>query len=230
MKLRSSEPERLDLETPSREMMARIVGYLGFVNRRLGGIRAVARHFASVRGPATVLDVGAGAADVPLALAARFPGLRPIALDRSPLALSFAAGLPRVRGDALRLPFADRSIDWVIATHFIHHFPDAGVVAILREFDRVARRGIIVNDVVRSRAALFWIRLLTLGANPYVRADGPQSVRRSFRLEEIESLARRAGIDWLRASPSFPCRFTLWGERPGEPGADSPSTALHTQL
>lgn len=214
MKTRSTELERLDRETPPREMLARVVGYLRFVNRWLGGVGAVAHHLKRAAGPISLLDVGAGAADVPASLAERFPNVRPFALDRSGEMLSFASGLPRVRGDVLRLPFRDRSVDFVICTHFLHHFDDDGAVAVLREMARVARRGLVVNDLLRRRRALFWIRVFTLWANPYVKADGPLSVRRGFTVAEAEALARRAGLDWLRVKVHFGHRFTLAGERP----------------
>jgi hypothetical protein len=105
-------------------------------------------------------------------------------------------------------------VDYVTATHFFHHLTDEEVVSILMEFDRVARRGIIVNDLLRSRRALAWIRLFTLFANPCVKADGPLSVRRSFTLAEIKALAARSGLHWLKVRVHFGHRFTLAGERP----------------
>ena len=42
MRVRSTEPELLDLETPPPEEQERIAGYLAFVNRWLGGTAAVA--------------------------------------------------------------------------------------------------------------------------------------------------------------------------------------------
>jgi hypothetical protein len=117
---------------------------------------------------------------------------------------------------------ADRSVDWVIATHFFHHLTDEQCVGALREFDRVARKGIVVNDLLRNRRALFWIRLFSLWANRYVKADGPQSVRRAFTPEEARALAERAGLPWLQVRLHFGHRFTLAGRRPrrrleGEP-------------
>ena len=216
MKTRSTEPELLDLETPPPEVRERIAGYLAFVNRWLGGTAAVAHHLRGVREAATVLDVGAGAADIPRDLARRNPHLQCIAFDLSEWMLALASGLPRIRGDVRWFPFRDRSVDYVIATHFFHHLTDDQIVLALREFDRVARRGIVVNDLIRSRRALAWIKLFTLWANRYVRYDGPQSVRKGFRVEEIESLARRAGLDWLRVTRHFGHRLTLAGERPGQ--------------
>jgi ubiquinone/menaquinone biosynthesis C-methylase UbiE len=40
--------------------------------------------------------------------------------------------------DALNLPFADRSFDFVLASMFLHHFETKGAARILRSFARVA--------------------------------------------------------------------------------------------
>jgi SAM-dependent methyltransferase len=211
--MRSPGLELLDTETPPPAERARILGYLAFVNRWLGGTSATAQRLEGLDGPASVLDVACGGADVLRDLQRRFPAIRPLALDLSAWPLEFAAGLPRLRGDALRLPFRDRSVDYVITTHFFHHLTDEQIVTVLREFDRVARRGIVVNDLLRTRRALFWIRLLTLWANRYVKYDGPQSVRRAFTIPEVEALSRRAGLGWLTVRRHFGHRFTLAGER-----------------
>ncbi len=214
MKTRSARLERLDVETPPREEMRRVAGYLAFVNRWLGGTRAVAYHLKGIHEHIRVLDVAAGAGDMARSLALRFPNAMLVALDMSEMMLSFGEGLRRVRADGRCLPFADKSVDYVTTTHFFHHLTDDEVVSILKEFDRVARRGIIVNDLLRSRRALAWISLFTLFANPYVKADGPLSVRRSFTVAEIRALATRSGLDWLKVRVHFGHRFTLAGERP----------------
>lgn len=213
MKARSDRLERLDQETPSQEEMKRVVGYLAFVNHWLGGTGAVAYHLRHIHDPITVLDVAAGAGDIARSLKGRFPNVTMVALDQSETMLSFGEGLTRVRGDGRRLPFADKSVDFVTATHFFHHLKDEEIVATLKEFDRVARRGIIVNDLLRRHRALAWIYLMTLFANPYVREDGPLSVRRGFTVPEIQNLAARSGLDWLKVRVHFGHRFTLAGER-----------------
>jgi SAM-dependent methyltransferase len=212
---RSLEPELLDRETPPPEMLARVTGYLRFVNRRLGGLGPFLRFFGRIREPVTVLDVGAGSGDLVRDLAARLPHVRPVALDRSEAMLALGdRGVARVRGDAFRLPFADRGVDYVISNLFLHHLSDDEAAAALRECGRVARRGIVVNDLRRAWGGYVWIRVLTLWANPYVKVDGPLSVRRAFTPEEAEALARRAGLGWLRVERQPFYRWTLSGERP----------------
>ncbi len=206
---RSREPEMLDNGTPPRPELVRVAGYLAFVNRWLGGTRAVALHLRTAGEPITVLDVGAGAADVPLALARKVPGVKPMALDRSAAMLALASGVPRIRGDARALPLGDDSVDYAISTDFFHHLSDDETVLALKEMDRVARRGIVVNDLIRNRRALFWIWLFTLFANRTVKNDGPMSVRKAFTVAEIDALASRAGLPRFCVTRHFGHRFTL---------------------
>ncbi len=65
---------------------------------------------------------------------------------------------------------------------------------------RIARRGILVNDLHRHPMAYVGIWLLSraLRMAPMVQHDGPMSVRRGFRKEELKTLAHKTGL-----SPSF---------------------------
>jgi len=54
-------------------------------------------------------------------------------------------------GSAMELPLADKSVDVVLCSRLIHHFPDsASRVRILREFARVARVGVVVSFFDRA--------------------------------------------------------------------------------
>src|SRR5258706_13743148 len=66
-----------------------------------------------------------------------------------------------VCADALRLPFADNSIDIVMCSQVLHHFAGRQASELLREMDRVARVRVIVSDIRRSwiAAAGLWLRL-----------------------------------------------------------------------
>jgi SAM-dependent methyltransferase len=114
-----------------------------------------------------------------------------------------------VRGDALRLPFADGAVDYAISSTFLHHLDDDQSVAVLRELARVARRGIIVADLLRTRRAYFWISLFTLTAGPMVRHDARLSVAQAFNLREARELARRAGLAGAGVRRHFGHRFVI---------------------
>ncbi len=208
MKTRSLLPERLDVEDPPRELVQGAYRFLRFINRWLGGARAThlaLREFSARWKPGEtirVLDVAGGAGDMARLLAEREPRLRITIVD-------LRSG--DLRGDALRLPFRDGAFDYVISSLFLHHLSDEQAVRALRECDRVARRGMIMNDLIRRRRLYLWTRFFTLFGNEIVRYDGPLSVLKAFTVEELRRLA--APLPYLRTRACFGHRVLLYGER-----------------
>ena len=202
-----------------------------WVNRWLGGRRALLSRFKEFARnwnrdePITVLDVGTGTADLPGALqrwaSKRNYDLSIVAVDIDPKVLRFAREEePEIlfcRADVHRLCFGEGSFDYVVSSMFFHHLSDLEVIRALRSFDRIARRGIVINDLLRRRRAWLWIKFLTLPCNHILRTDGPLSVRKGFRVREIERVAREAGVGYLTARVHFGHRFTLAGQKPQNP-------------
>lgn len=153
---------------------------------------------------ATLLDVGTGLGDIPCRAReeARRNGieLTTIGLD-SALELASASQCSidfAVCADALRLPFADNSIDIVMCSQVLHHFTGRQASELLREMDRVARVRVIVSDLRRSwiAAAGLWLVSFPLRFHAVSRHDGVVSVMRGFTPEELvdtvyEAIARR---------------------------------------
>jgi ubiquinone/menaquinone biosynthesis C-methylase UbiE len=196
------------------------------VNQHLGNLRTIRREFRRFRvedvadpAPITVLDVGSGSGDIPQALRTMEPGLdlHVIALDRDSTAVASArrGRLDVVQGDALRVPFPDRSIDLVIAVKFAHHFHGPALDRLLEEMARVARRRVVVLDIRRHWLAYWgfkaWSQVFT--SNRLVRHDGPLSVLRGFtRAELLESAAPIDRFDWsVRSYAGF--QLALIGRR-----------------
>jgi ubiquinone/menaquinone biosynthesis C-methylase UbiE len=204
---------------------------------RLGGIQAILAHVApfvarvSAGEVLRVLDVGTGAADIPLALAkwARRHGhrVRVVALECHPTILAYAAratrGVPEVRvvaGDALEAPIRPGSVDLALCSLMLHHLPEAAVVDLFRRLAEVARLGFIVSDFRREWLAwaAVWVVTRAVSGNRMTRHDGPLSVRRAYTLAELTRLAARAGltdIRWHRAR-SFR-QIGVWVRSPTEP-------------
>ena len=173
-------------------------------NLLFGGRRAVLGEVERALrecGPrASLLDVGTGLGDVPAGAArvARRRGVRltTVGLDLAEeLARAAAArtGLA-LRGDAFRLPFADRGVDVVTCSQLLHHFPEAEGRLLIAELDRVARRRVVVADLRRSWLAAggFWSASWALGFHPITRHDGVLSVLRGFTAPELRDLVREA--------------------------------------
>ena len=118
--------------------------------------------------------------------------LRTVGVDASePLARNAACdALPTARADALRLPFADESVDIVLCSQLLHHFEDELAVALLRELDRVARHRVIVSDLRRSwlAASGIWLVSFPLRFHPVSRHDGVVSVLRGFTRPTLYSI------------------------------------------
>ena len=206
--------ERMDAPDLPPAELAGALRNLTWLNRCFGGFRVAAhftaRHLAAGGQTLTLLDVATGGADIPVGLVrrARAAGrrLRVIALDRHPQTLAFARKASQpfpemtlVRGDARALPFRDGSVDLALCNLSLHHFDDRGAVQVLGEMARVSRAALLVNDLRRSRLGLLLTRLLLSWCpNPLTRADGPLSFRRAFTPEEIQALARRAGLRGAR--------------------------------
>lgn len=149
----------------------------------------------------TLLDVGAGMGDVASWFErrrGRGPKLRALALDRHKEAarLCRERGLASVQGDAFRLPMADRSIDVVVASQLLHHFNRAAAVHLARELTRVARVGVVVGDLRRSRIAVMgiWCAAVVLRFHRVSRRDGVTSVRRGYTVPQLTELLHEAGI------------------------------------
>jgi ubiquinone/menaquinone biosynthesis C-methylase UbiE len=220
----------MDQPAASPEALRRSLIFIRRINRWLGYARATVWHLERFsrnwkRGESIrIVDFATGAADIPRAILhwSRRRGfdVRIVGLDLHATTLSIAAAagdrdaaLGLVRGDATRAPFADGAFDYALTGMFLHHLSEHHAVAVLREMDRVSRRGIIAADLLRHRRAAAWIRLLTLASDPMVRHDALVSVRQAFSRSEVLDLRREAGVGYAKYYRHFGHRFVLAGER-----------------
>jgi ubiquinone/menaquinone biosynthesis C-methylase UbiE len=203
--------ELLDEHDAPRADMERSLRDLRRINWYCGGVaiyRRLLRRFDSVR---SVLDVGAGTADllesiphVPIRIALDFK------IDHL-LYMRDGSKVPRVVGDAARLPFRNGAVDVVTSAHFFHHFTEDENVTILREALRVARRGVSVNDTRRHHAPLLFVRLLSALrlVGRITRFDAPASVLRGYTIAEAAKVADAVGMVRRKVVRAFPFRFAI---------------------
>ena len=187
------------------------------INRFLGGAHLSGRAMDGIvpaTGDLTMIDVGTGGADIPMALldlaTRRSRRLTIVAIDSRPEVIHAAVraapnvattpGLELRVGDGRSLPFPDASFDVAHASLVLHHLAPDPAVGLLREMARVARLGVVVNDLDRSRVG--WIGAWLLGhlatGNHYTRHDAPLSVRRAYRADEALTMFREAGLEPVR--------------------------------
>jgi SAM-dependent methyltransferase len=203
------------------------------VNRFAGGTSVVLRHLPEFlsgvsRGTTiTLLDIATGSGDIPRALVrwGRRRGYHPrvLATDVSEDVLAVArretADEPAITVqvcDARALPYRDGAFDIAVCSLALHHFPRADAIAVLAEMGRVARRGIILNDLVRTWPGYVgaWLLGNATTTNRLTRHDAPLSILRAFTPDELTEMAREAGLTNIAVTPHRFWRMALVARRP----------------
>jgi len=208
---RVDEPELLDEHDAPRADMERSLRDLQRINRWLGGIGVYRRLLKKHGGARSILDIGTGTSDNLEKTRGFLVGLD---INISHLLYRRTPGVHRVVGDARRLPFRENAVDVVTAAHFIHHFAPDDAAALLREWLRVAKRGVIVNDTLRHYVPLAVVLLLAKLrlVGRITRFDAPASVRRGYTVTEARGFADDAGAARAEVVNAWPFRFgiLLW--------------------
>jgi ubiquinone/menaquinone biosynthesis C-methylase UbiE len=164
----------------------------------------------------SILDVGTGSADVLHYFHNSFKinseQFKLTGLDINPRHLNYAKSklnhskISLVQADAFKLPFADKSFDFVISSLFLHHFNPEQIKKMLPEFLRVSKNAIIMNDLIRDYVPLIFFKLTQLiFARSYLtRHDGTASVRRSYTVKEMKEVVSSLGIKNFEIKEYFP--------------------------
>jgi SAM-dependent methyltransferase len=214
-------PELLDEDLGTPAEIARSLVDLRHINQWFGGMRTTSDLLRRVarstgRRKLSLLEVGAGAGDVPLTaqrvLAGQGLGVAVTLLDR------IWSHLPRdgtaaVAGDALHLPFRNETFDVVSCSLLVHHFEPQVLVEFARESLRVSRHAVLLNDLIRSRLHLFLVNLgLPLFRSRMTWHDAPASVRRAYTCPEMRDMLADAGARKVQISRHFLFRMgvLLW--------------------
>jgi len=196
--------EILDSPDVDPAIITRSLADVARANALFGGLSSAVDEIRDALGElpndATLLDVGTGLGDIPCRARAiaieNGITLTTIGLDAAcALAVASKSAVTlSVCADALKLPFADNSIDIVMCSQVLHHFSGVRALQLLREMDRVARRRVIVSDLRRSwlAAAGIWIVSFPLRFHAVSRHDGVVSVMRGFTPNELVDTVQQA--------------------------------------
>lgn len=198
---RSYQAEIMDDFSIRDERIDLALKELKVINRFLGGIsttkNALKYFINSANEEIKVLDIGSGSSDNLIAAKNRFPQLKIISIDKNlRVLIGSNNSLGKINSDAFELPFKNNSCDIVHIALFLHHFTEDEIQKLLKEFLRISKRGIIINDLQRSYLALVGIKLLTIlfSKSIMVKNDGPLSVKRGFTKSELINLLYDAGV------------------------------------
>jgi 2-polyprenyl-3-methyl-5-hydroxy-6-metoxy-1,4-benzoquinol methylase len=221
----------MDTLTLQPAVADRTLSFLEMTNRRFGGSGIILRRLDRWCGtwPAgetiTVLDVGTGAADIPRDIvswaAQRNVAVRITAIDMAPdiadVAHARVAGVPAIvveQSTLAQVAASGRRFDYVTGSLFLHHVPALQIGDALTAIDRLAVRGVILGDLVRSVTSLLAVGLLSaIAGNAIVRHDGPLSVRRAFTVDELSRVISELGLHYVAVRREGPFRLSAAGEK-----------------
>ena len=223
--------ELMDDPSCDRRALERTYARFGVVNSLVSGWRGVYRErilpLARRRaghGPLTVLDVGFGGGDVPVALArwAARDGidLRLTAIDPDERAFDYAlrrdapASVTFRRASSADLVAAGDRFDVVLSNHVLHHLDGGALAHVLSDSERLARHQVVHNDIERGRLAYvgYQVGITPLAPGSFLRTDGLRSIRRSYTLVE---LADAVPVGW-RVERHRPFRLLALFEGDGD--------------
>ncbi len=225
---RNLQPELLDLDQAPFEEVKDSLKDVQLVNKYLSGYKVLLNHVMpflkshSESHPISILDAATGSADQPIALVkyARNLGvpIKVTAIDINAKMISFARQESRkyqeirfLQCNVLSLPFKSESFDLVVNSLSLHHFSWENALIMLKEFSRLARKAVVINDLHRSRIAFgaIWILTRLLTKNRLTRFDAPVSVMNAFTPNELNKLAKEAGWKHFKVVRHFPYRLAL---------------------
>jgi ubiquinone/menaquinone biosynthesis C-methylase UbiE len=223
---RTAIPELLDSDAGTPSEIDASLSDLNRINRWFGGIattQSLVGHVARELGSKSLsmLEVAAGAGTVPAAVATALAGsgiqIEVTLLDRA--ASHLKNGNRRaVAGDALALPFSDRSFDLVSSTLFVHHLTPDEVVRFANEGLRVCRAAVVVNDLVRHPTHLGLVYAgMPLYRSRITRHDAPASVWQAYTVKEMEDMLRKSNAARVEITRHLLFRMGViaWKSAPG---------------
>jgi SAM-dependent methyltransferase len=208
LKVRSDAPEMMDSPKIQRKLLQKNLAELDIFNRYLGG------HSITLQGvkmlidrnkPYEIADLGCGSGDTLKYLAhwARKKDLllKFIGVDVNIHAIQYlkrnCMGYPEISGivmDYSEFLKLTEPVDIYVCSLFCHHLNNEQLIELFRLL-RKAKTGFVINDLHRSKAAYYsaWLFTRLFNSTVLSKNDGPVSVLKAFKRDELESLLLESG-------------------------------------
>jgi 2-polyprenyl-3-methyl-5-hydroxy-6-metoxy-1,4-benzoquinol methylase len=110
------------------------------------------------------------------------------------------------------------SFDVVHCALVLHHFSDDSDAArALAQMSKLARKGVVVNDLHRNLFAYsaIWILTRVFSRSRILQNDAPLSVARAFTRQELLQLAGTAGLSGVRIKWQWAFRWMMTADKWG---------------
>ncbi len=205
---RNTEPELMDNPMIDSDTLKEVLIDLNRVNKMLNGKKITVNAVAQLikehpKEVYTIVDMGCGDGWMlrELALFCKKKNIKAnfIGVDFSERAIQLAklasVSYPEIQflqQDILSLKASDLGCDILMCTLTMHHFNDEQISIFLKKFTNLARFGIVVNDLQRSRLAYY---LFTVFGSIFIKTsiakhDGLISIKSGFTKADLLNLAK----------------------------------------
>ncbi len=230
MRHRLTQPELMDRPGSDERLLHNTLTQFGTINRWLARARKVLKKQVvgnMKKAPHAhyhIVDLGAGACETMAWLLAHCQKqklqLRVTACDHDPQVVAYArARYGNVKGLDIQLrdvmDIDDlRPVDFFFANHFLHHLNDAGIIKLLKYLESFENARVLISDLRRSRLAYtaFYAGGPLLFPRSFAWHDGLLSIRKGFKLHELQALVKAAAganSRLYQIKRNFPARLVI---------------------
>jgi SAM-dependent methyltransferase len=210
-KYRSEEKEMLDDTTVRQDLLFKNLRELDILNRTTGGhaisLKGIKQLITNHSKIYHIVDLGCGSGDSLRAIAdwAResYFKVQLIGVDNNANAIEYlnkhCRSYPEISGiTADYQQFLDRnsSVDIVHCSLFCHHLNDEELIRLFTYFNEKVTTGFVINDLQRNWVAYYsaWFFTRLLNGTALAKNDGPISILRAFKANELKHLLQKVNI------------------------------------
>ena len=206
---RSNQPELMDDFREGLQSLRVVFDDINRVNTILGGSNITVNAVAQLmkehpQDDYTVVDMGCGDGNMLREVAKycnkRKINVRFIGIDLNEEALQLAeeasVNYPEIEyhhKDILALEVHDLNCDIIINTLTMHHFENRDLLLFLEKFNHLARIGVVINDLHRSRWAYYLFKAFSLIfiKTETAKIDGLISISKGFIKSDLVQYSKR---------------------------------------
>ena len=186
--------------------IARINQLLGGNSVTLEGVKTLIKDFPKDK-TITIMDFGCGSGDM-LRMLSKFGkennlNFQLIGIDANEATIRHAEkcseefeNITYLAEDIFLYDFSKYNIDIALITLTLHHFKDDEILKIMRVILNLVKKGIVVNDLQRSKLAyrLFQAIIYIFRLEKMTAEDGLISILRGFKREDLEKFSTELGL------------------------------------
>lgn len=192
-----------------RDALDKLAGINAFLGGNNGVIKGIKKLLNSnfKDSEVSIADIGCGSGDM-LRVIADYGKKHDIkfrltGIDANEFTVNYArklsAGYENIEyicTDIFAPDFENLKYDIFICTLTLHHFKDDEILKIMSIFNNNAAKGVVINDLHRSKVAYFLFKIIcfVFGLNRMSREDGLVSILRGFKKQELQHYSEKLNL------------------------------------